>query len=294
VGYFETQRGLPPEAEEYSAEFLEIDAVAGPWLGEWQARSPVARAGLDEWRLDLERGAIAFGDPQRIGAVASVQLLGTYDSEERVWLWAWANPRLDEVSAASAKVRDQYPDLPELSAPSQRGGETKAWALAAAAAHLLQAEGCYRLPGEGTISTFVALFAVEELAPDDPRARVGADPEAAAEALESYAGPAALSIGALVVECLEAKPPCFDPAIEAIHAFCDNLDALERSPLGGGTPAGREACELALLLRQGALCLALPPNDPSISEGVEELLGLLHHLAQRYRALPEEPGGAAS
>lgn len=291
MGYFETERGLPPDAEAYSPEFLELDAVAGPWLSASQASSPIAR-GLCEWRFDPEAGTLAFGDGERIGIIARAAILGTYDTKDGTWLWAWANPHLDALSADAARVRDEHPEIPELAAPSLKGGETKAWALAAAAAHLLEARGCYRLPGEGEIVTFVALLELEELAADDPRAQsVGGDAAAAAETLAGYAGPAALSIGALVLECLEARPPEFDPAIAALHAFCERLEALEQSPLGRGTPAGHEACELAVLLRQGALCLSLPPNDPSLAEGIEELLGLLHHLAQRYGALPEEEPG---
>jgi hypothetical protein len=299
VGYFETQRGLAPDAEEYSAELLAIDAEAGPWLAAAQASSPVARCGASRWRLDADRRALTFADAERDRVVARIEVVGTYDAAARTWLWAWANPHLDSASAAAARVRDQHPEVRELAAPSERCGETKAWALAAAAAHLLGAESCYRLPGEGGVATFVALFDVREL---DRAPAATADPEAAAAALASYAGPAALSLGALLLAEIEAASTCFDSVIEALHRVCANLDALSASPLGAGTAAAAEAAELAGLLRQGALCLALPPGDSgprvedaaaerpnrSLAEGARELLELLHHVGQRFGARADD------
>jgi hypothetical protein len=282
VGYFENQKGLPPG--DYSPDFLEIDAKAGPWLTECQRTSVAVRGGHTLWDLDLEHGVITFGTEERNGVLASVQMLGSYDAADGTWLWSWSNPGLERLSAAACRVRDEHPDIPEFSAAATHCTEAKAWALAAAAAHLARAEGCYRLPGEGDLSTFVALFDVTELEPGDPRGRRGPDPDGAARALAEYAGPAALAVGALLLATLQQSAASVDPVVDALQGFCDNLDGLTRSPLGRDTPAASEAGELADLVRQGAMCLALQEDGASLREGARELLELLHHVAVRYGA----------
>jgi hypothetical protein len=283
VSYLEEQQGLAPS--KYSAEFLEIDAQAGPWLTASQQDSIITKGHYEEWDFNLEEGLIRFKTKEQIGVVAQVQLLGTYSPENGLWLWAWSNPKLLPHCQLVTRLRDEHPDLPEFNEAAHPGNETKAWALAAAAAYSLKAEGCFRLTGE--IYTFVALFGVTDLT-QQPGPLEGdeaqADPEQAFAALAEYAGPMVMNLGGLLISSLQHDGLGLDQIIEALHSFCENLEELSRSPLGQGTPAGAEALELAAVLRQGTLCLSLPPGAPELAEGIQEMLGLFKDVAMRYGA----------
>ncbi len=280
MSYFEEQQGLPPG--EYSSKFLEIDAQAGPWLSESQRTSIITTRGFSDWDLDTERGIIQFGDAEQAGAVATIQVLGTYDPKVGTWLWAWSNPKLETLSQLTEQVRDDHPDIPEFTDAAHVCSEVKAWALAAAAALKMNAQGCFRLSGE--LVTFVALFDIKELSAEDlEAAERGPDPKVAQQTLVEYAGPMALNIGGLLISALEHGEG-IDQIIEAIHGFSESLEKLALSPVGQGTPAAKEAGELAAILRQGALCLAVPPGSPAIEEGAREILTLLRDVAKGYGA----------
>lgn len=280
MSYFEEQQGLPPG--EYSSKFLEIDAAAGPWLSESQRTSIITSRGFSDWDLDAERGVIQFSEKGQPGAVATIQVLGTFDPKVGTWLWSWSNPKLEALCQLTERVRDDNPDIPEFTEATHVCTEAKAWALAAAAALKMKADGCFRLSGD--LITFVALFDIKELSSEDlETADRGPDPEAAMETLAEYAGPMALNIGGLLISALEHGEG-IDQIIEAIHGFSESLEQLAKSPVGQGTPAAEEAGELAAILRQGALCLAVPPGSPAVEEGARELLVLLRDVAQGYGA----------
>ena len=283
MSYLEKQKGIQ-SGEDYSPTFLELDAESGPWLVKVQQESITGR--YPSWDLNAEEGVITFGDDQRTGAVASVQILGTYCADDSTWLWGWSSPEMGQESAAAAKVRDDRPDIPELSTPTFKCTVTKAWSLAAAAAYAMKAESCYRLPGE--VDLFVALFDITELDADDPRAaHKGADQELAATALAEFAGPAALNVGGLLLDALRTDEVPIDEVIAALHAVCDNLGELSNSPVGKGTQAAAEAARLSGVLRQGALALSVPPGTPALEQGARELLAVLQDVAKRYGAWPE-------
>jgi len=289
VGYLEQQQGLPPG--KYSPPFLEIDKLSGPWLTKIQQESLIAKANLSEWDLNIEEGVIRFGDKERFKVMAAIQLLGTYSPDDGQWLWAWSNPETAKLGHASAVIRDKHEDVPELQEPTFKCTETKAWALAAAAAHQMEAQGCYRLPGE--IQTFIALFDITELSPEDPRGELlGPDPEVAQQALAEYAGPMAMNIGGLLLDAVKGEALSIDEVISVIHTFSDNLEEITQSPAGKGTPAAAEASQLAKVMRQAVLCLSVP-DQQALMEGAKEVLGSLQGVARRYGAWPGDMPGEA-
>ncbi len=278
MAYLEREQGEPEG--EYSPEFLEIDEVAGPWLVETQKSSVIAASGFPRWDLDLDQRVIWFGDDERNGIVAGLQALGTFSPEDQTWIWANAIPELAQHAEASQKARQDHPDVEEFQQELLKCNATKAWILAAAMAHTIKAKACYRLPSEGLI-LFVALFDIVELEPSDPRCkRLAQDADVAQGALSEFAGPAALHLGAMLVQALEKE--ALDPVIGAIHGFSDQLIALGESPVGRDTPAAAEAAELSQRLREGVMGLSLPPGHPELPEGVERVLAVLEETAKRY------------
>jgi hypothetical protein len=287
VAYLEQRLEQP--AGDYSPTFLELDARSGPWLVQGQKESVVARGDYSDFDLDLEQGLIQFRNKQRVGVVARMEVLGTYAPDDGTWLWAWSNPKLAQLSQGAAKVRDEHDAIPELCEPTFKCTETKAWSVAAAAAFEMQAQTCYRLPGE--IQTFVALFEVTELDPDDPRARqVEANPEEALNVLAEYAGPTALTLGGWLVQALRDERETLEEIIGALHNFGENLGEIATSPLGQGTPAAEDAQKLAGLMRQAAMMLAVPRESENFEKGVKEVLTMLQHVAQNYGAVPGAAG----
>jgi len=292
VAYLEKKQGLP--AGDYSEAFLEIDQESGPWLTKCQTDSPIARAGHKEWDLDLERGLIRFTGGEGHDLLARFEVLGTFNPEDGTWLWAWSNPMMEHLSAGVAGLRETFEkqevEIPEITEPNHVGTEVQAWTLAAAAAFRLQAESCYRLPGD--IQTFVALYQITEL-PNQGEApaseQQGPDPEAAAAVLAEYAGPMALNLGGLLIGVLRGEEELsMDQLIGHLHSFCDNLAELAKSDLGQGTPAAAEAVQLSNSLRQSALFLSVPPGSPLLDQAVREVLTALRGVAEKYGALEGE------
>src|SRR5689334_10096899 len=58
------------------------------------------------WGLDQGTGELIFSFADGIKAVAPAQIIGTYNTEDQTWLWAWDNPSIDEKLRRDAlKVR---------------------------------------------------------------------------------------------------------------------------------------------------------------------------------------------
>jgi len=289
VAYLDQAQGKPPA--ELSSELLEIDETSGPWLAETQRKPVIAQDKYPRWDLDLAEEVIWFGDEERQGIVARVHTIGSYSVDDGVWVWAWTNEELARPSAGAQQVCEDHSEVPEFGLTLIKGDETMAWTLAAAVAHLMGAEACYRLPG--ALQMFVALTDITPIDPSDPRAkRPLQDSAGAAAALGEFAGPAALRIGGLVVETL--KDGQLDKVIDVLYRFCERLEEMATSPVGQGTPAASEATEHAGQLRQAALSLSVPPGHPALAEAVKGLLDLLERIARQYGAWPEESPSEAN
>jgi hypothetical protein len=95
--------------------------------------------------------------------VCPAQIIGTYNSEDRTWMWAWANPSIDERLRADAlKVRKYGEEhrIDRLTKPKWEGTEDDAWAMAALAVKLCGEQGAYRGPS-GTTYVFIAFGEVK-------------------------------------------------------------------------------------------------------------------------------------
>ncbi|HEU0176037.1 MAG TPA: hypothetical protein VFV58_17375 [Blastocatellia bacterium] len=56
---------------------------------------------IDRWELSQDTGELVFSLLDGMQAVCPAQIIGTYNSEDRAWMWAWANP---------SRVRANQPD----------------------------------------------------------------------------------------------------------------------------------------------------------------------------------------
>lgn len=126
-----------------------------------KTRGHVEAWGLDKigrWDLDQDAGELAFTFDDGLRAVAPAQVIGTYNSEDRTWLWAWDNPSVDEKLKKDAlKVRKYGEEhrIERLTKSKWVGTEEDAWAMTALAVKLCGEQGAYRGPA-GETKVFIA------------------------------------------------------------------------------------------------------------------------------------------
>ena len=109
--------------------------------------------GEANWSVDQDIGEIVFTTPRGLTAMAPVQVIGTYNTDDGTWLWAWDNPSIEgPLREHAIKVR-QYGEQNGISALTTRKTsctEDEAWELAALACKLCEAQGAYRGPAGAT------------------------------------------------------------------------------------------------------------------------------------------------
>lgn len=110
--------------------------------------------GEADWQLDQDKGEIIFTSPTGLVATAPAQIAGSYNTKDRTWLWAWANPSVVEALAAHAKLVRDYGTkrkIAELTTRKLKITEDKAWELAALTCRIGKFQGAYRGPAGATM-----------------------------------------------------------------------------------------------------------------------------------------------
>ena len=113
----------------------------------------------NRWSLDQSLGDLIFTFDSGVIATCPAQIVGSFVSDENTWLWAWANPSIaDSLKRDSLRVRDygQQQKIARLTTEEWSGTEEDAWAMAALACKLCNAQGVYRGPAgvAGVFMTF--------------------------------------------------------------------------------------------------------------------------------------------
>ncbi|HVV72151.1 MAG TPA: hypothetical protein VHI52_11745 [Verrucomicrobiae bacterium] len=110
----------------------------------------------ESWQLDQDKGELLFQFPGR-GAIAAVQIIGTYDAQTGVWMWAWANPLIaDSLKVQATNLREfgEQHGIQRLTTAEWNGQESDCWYMSALACKLSDARGAYRGPA-GDTHTFM-------------------------------------------------------------------------------------------------------------------------------------------
>ena len=116
-----------------------------------------------QWEVDQDAGKIVFQRDDGIQLSAPVQIIGTYNSSDKTWLWAWDNPSINEsLTHASAVVQafGQQHAISQLTTRKVPCEEADCWVFTALAAKLDDAQGAYRGPA-GRTSVFMTFGKVE-------------------------------------------------------------------------------------------------------------------------------------
>ena len=112
--------------------------------------------GMDKmlrWDFNQGSGKLEFTLPDGLKAVAPAQIIGTYNSDDHTWLWAWANSSIEEKLQADARQLLKYGEEHHIERLTKRkwvGTEEDAWAMTALAVKLCEKQGAYRGPSGAT------------------------------------------------------------------------------------------------------------------------------------------------
>ena len=124
---------------------------------------------FDRWDIDQEVGDLVFSNADGTKAVAPAQIIGSFSTNDNSWLWAWDNPSIvDGLKLHSRKLREygEQHGIEKLTTRKWTGTEDDAWAMAALAVRLCEAQGAYRGPA-GTSYVFMTFGEVKISKPED-------------------------------------------------------------------------------------------------------------------------------
>ncbi len=113
---------------------LDLDAKTSAHQGAW------GLAESERWDLNQDTGKLTFTFPEKI-ASCDAQIVGTWNSKMKSWLWAWDNRSIDDALAViSAKLRDygENHDIEQLAKPKWQASEEDAWLMAALASLIFE------------------------------------------------------------------------------------------------------------------------------------------------------------
>src|SRR5947207_11337904 len=123
----------------------------------------------EEWLLDQDQALLTFRFPGRC-TTAGVQVIGTYNTQNGTWLWAWANPLIADHLKTDALRLKEYGEqwgIPRLTSPEWAAQESDCWYMAALACQLFGAQGAYRGPAAETHTLIIFRDIVHDPALED-------------------------------------------------------------------------------------------------------------------------------
>lgn len=147
----------------YPGETPEFAALLEKSMADLRAKTMGHQAGWglgksESWSLDLSQGDLLFTFKDGIAASCPAQIIGSLDSSDGSWLWAWANPSIPEPLQADSlriKAYGEQHKIARLTSPEWPFTEEEAWNMAALACVLCGAQGVYRGPA-GSAYVFIA------------------------------------------------------------------------------------------------------------------------------------------
>ena len=116
--------------------------------------------------LNQEEGTLSFVAVHGREVVERIQIIGSIDSSDGTWLWAWANPSVHEPlrqAALQVKAFGEKHGSTELTTACFPCSEEKGWELVAIALHVTEGANGHKLPNDGGW-----IFATAVSQPDAP------------------------------------------------------------------------------------------------------------------------------
>lgn len=137
-----------------SAKLGEADLIIGRSIEGMKLQAEAHQASwgfgkLDRWDVDLETGKIRFSSNDGFEATAAVQVVGTYNTLDSTFLWAWDHPSVPEERATASRLAREFGEkygLIDYTSRKVECDEGTAWEYAAVTNHLAEMQGAYRGP----------------------------------------------------------------------------------------------------------------------------------------------------
>lgn len=117
----------------------------------------------EKWDLNQDDGLLIFTHSNGIKAVCPAQIIGSFDSIDKTWMWSWANPSTNKNLMKDALKVKEYGEkhkIEKLTTPLWKATESDAWEMTALATKLCNAQGAYRGPA-GTTYVFMTFGKVQ-------------------------------------------------------------------------------------------------------------------------------------
>ncbi len=111
----------------------------------------------ERWDVDQEKGIITWTFDDGVVVTAPCQIVGTYNTEDQNYLWAWKNSSILEKLQEDAKVVLDFAkenEIDFLQEAQLECTQEAAWDLAALANLLADQQGVYRGPAGPTLIFF--------------------------------------------------------------------------------------------------------------------------------------------
>src|SRR5262249_37731774 len=105
--------------------------------------------GEASWTLDQDTGKLVFQSQDGTSVEAAAQIIGTYNTLDGTWLWAWDHPSIEASLAIAARTVLEYGRIsavPELTTRKIKCTEDQCWEFTALACMLAKQSGAYRGP----------------------------------------------------------------------------------------------------------------------------------------------------
>lgn len=148
MGIFKRKQQAEPDPPDEDSP-LSVLLMEGAGLIEQSATAHQEQWGLgsaDEWDVDQPSGIIRFTFADKV-VTAPVQMLGSWSRANQSFMWAWANPSVEESlsrDAARVKAFGERHDLSFLVADTVPVDEEQAADIVAIAFRITGATGFYR------------------------------------------------------------------------------------------------------------------------------------------------------
>ncbi len=131
--------------------FENLSHTAYEYLDRQQESSKVVYniGAYQNWYYDQLTGELSFSDFGIKKLIIDYEEVGSISLKSNTWLWAWANPHIEErIKSEIVKVREygHKRRFEKLTNPKWVADEPDGWEMTAIAAYLLKAKGAYRAP----------------------------------------------------------------------------------------------------------------------------------------------------
>lgn len=155
----------------YPEDFDELakEAVEDLWALQDELKAEWALGKFERFDYDQETATIVFSDRGHPVLEADILIVGSTSKESGTWRWAWDNPSVLEGARAGLENVAEFGrsiGAEKLTRASWPGDEHDGWEMTAIAAHLLGADGAYRVPDEGG-ALFLLLSDVQRIDAQD-------------------------------------------------------------------------------------------------------------------------------